>query len=289
VKAENGFMQKAHKVMPLQFLIDSFSQIFRKYLLHIHLTRVQHAIFKEIKESQPPVNAVIHMDFSQNYSAIGQNDLQSAYFGRNQISIYTVMVYVGQESPIPIVIINDDTSHSKEQVTFYIQLIVNSVREDYPDLAHIDFFTDGCSSQFKNKYILISLLYTVEDLGLTAKWHFFTTSHGKGAVDGLGAVVKRTVANKVLAEGATVYSANDFFTCVNFFKKKIRTFLADQRQVDAMFQPELKMRWEKIKKITLTGSRDLHYFEPNYEKKEIIGAVSSKKDGMKIFKLGKKL
>ena len=55
------------------------------------------------------------------------------------------------------------------------------------------FFSDRPSSQFKNRYIVRFLSEMRESSELSLRWHYFATSHGKGAVDGVGGTVKRCV------------------------------------------------------------------------------------------------
>ncbi len=47
--------------------------------------------------------------------------------------------------------------------------------------------------QHKNKYNFINLCHHFEDFGVAAEWHFFATSHGKIACDGIRGTVKRMV------------------------------------------------------------------------------------------------
>jgi hypothetical protein len=289
-KAENGFMQKAQRKEQVAQIMERFRNMFRKITLHKYLTKVQFSYFKDFKENLNSTEAAIHMDFSQNYSSIGQNDLQSSYFGRAMISVKTVIVYVANHDPISIVIVNDDTTHSKEQVFFYLDLVINYVKQSHPQLKSIKIFTDGCSSQYKNKFMLVSLLFSKVDFGLDAEWHFSTTSHGKGAVDGLGGTIKRNVANRVLSTpNLTVYNAKEFYECALTFVDKIKMFIVNQADVQQFFEQKLMSRWDKIKKIMLTGSRDCHSFRPDYRSKSLIAAASSAGDGELTFKLVKKL
>ena len=56
----------------------------------------------------------------------------------------------------------------------------------------IHYFTDGCASQYKHKYSFANVCYHDIDFpGVTCEWHFFATSHGKGACDGIGGTMKR--------------------------------------------------------------------------------------------------
>lgn len=137
------------------------------------------------------------LDYSQNYPVVTQNEVQAAFFGQRQISIFTAMGYIDQNPPISIIIVNDDISH-KHQVWFYEKIIMEFLKTKNPRLSHVRFLTDGCAGQFKNKFTLANMLFSQKDFGVTAEWHFSPTSHGKRPADGLGATYKRNVHDRVM-------------------------------------------------------------------------------------------
>jgi len=75
-------------------------------------------------------------------------------------------------------------------------VVNNFVRKSFPQVRLVKIFSDGPSSQFKNKF-MAGFYHTLQRKGLRIKWHFFATCHGKGVVDGLGRTVKRTVWSAV--------------------------------------------------------------------------------------------
>lgn len=178
-------------------LID-FSESFLKYKLHKYLVHTQHNAINEMKRTNAETSVILQMDYSENFAVISQDEVQSAFFTRKQISIFTAVALVGQTDQLSFAIINDDTKHQKEQVFFYMKLIIDELRSIYPNLTHINFITDGCAAQFKNKYILSNLVFMEADYGLKAKWHFMPTSHGKSAADGIGGILKRQVTHRIL-------------------------------------------------------------------------------------------
>ncbi len=76
----------------------------------------------------------------------------------------------------------------------------------HPAMKEIHIFSDGAASQFKNKFIWCFMSTTFREPfpALRVQWHFFATSHGKGAVDGVGATVKRSVNTDVLCRQAVL-------------------------------------------------------------------------------------
>jgi hypothetical protein len=58
------------------------------------------------------------------------------------------------------------------------------------------YFSDDSAAQCKNRKKIINI-YHEQDFGLSAEWHFFATSHGKGPADGMGGTVKGWLQRQV--------------------------------------------------------------------------------------------
>ena len=65
-------------------------------------------------------------------------------------------------------------------------------------IEKVHFFSNG-PSQFKQKYLSSNLEHWEKELLYKLKWHSFTTSHGKGVVDGIGGSMKGSVHCKILS------------------------------------------------------------------------------------------
>lgn len=115
------------------------------------------------------------------------------------------------------------------------------IKECHPDVTDIFLFSDGPSSQFKNKF-MVSLLRTLnQQLGLRISWHYFATSHGKGAVDGIGASVKRSVWTAVSTRKVgSVVDAKSFAGVARRFCNKINVILISAKEIQVQCK-ELKL------------------------------------------------
>ena len=51
-----------------------------------------------------------------------------------------------------------------------------------------------------------------DGIGVTVNWNFFATSHGKGAVDGIGGVIKHLMRNKIKSRNIIIQDAKEFAT-----------------------------------------------------------------------------
>ena len=66
--------------------------------------------------------------------------------------------------------------------------LLGNIKVTHPSLAKVHYFSDGSAGQYKNHYNIINLCH---HKGLFAEWHFFATSHGETACDGIGGTAKR--------------------------------------------------------------------------------------------------
>lgn len=82
-----------------------------------------------------------------------------------------------------------------------------------PDKVHvtsISIWSDGPASQFKNRFVAAALDTLQEAHKIHIEWNFFSTSHGKGPVDGIGGSAKRFVMQKVRNRQNAVTNASSF-------------------------------------------------------------------------------
>lgn len=82
-------------------------------------------------------------------------------------------------------------------------------------LTQVNQYYIFCAGQFKNKFTLSNICLFEKDFDVQVEWNFFASSHGKGAVDGVGGVVKRTAWQAVKARKTIITSAYEFFLYVS--------------------------------------------------------------------------
>lgn len=79
----------------------------------------------------------------------------------------------------------------------------------------VKIWSDGPSSQFKNKFIAAVTPIFEKKFKKKIFWNFFATAHGKGCVDGIGATVKKRVKRLILSRKVIVNCAKDFIVAFN--------------------------------------------------------------------------
>lgn len=191
-------MEKVHKEGTVEEALQSLGTKMSSFLKHVFIKRNQARFFQEKINNLKLEEAVVQFDFSENYTCLQQDEIQSAYYNQEQVTLFTVAVWTKDSSCNTIctshVIVSDDRSHEKKQVAVFVNKVLNTfIKEYHPSVNEVHMFSDGPSSQFKNKFIAQLLDSFTRSHHLRLFWHYFATSHGKGAVDGIGGSVKRMV------------------------------------------------------------------------------------------------
>ena len=149
---------------------------------------------------------LLQVDFSENYTCMYQDEIQSAHWQQHQVSMFTVAFWHSRTLHSKV-IVSDNPDHSKETVGAYVDMILETIPAS---VKSVSIWSDGPASQFKNRYIAAALHTLQAKYKLLIYWNFFATSHGKGPVDGIGGAVKRYVWSAVKARKHTINNAPSF-------------------------------------------------------------------------------
>jgi hypothetical protein len=234
---------------------DLQSQL-RKFKEHFFVKRQQAEAFKTLKESVIEGEVILQIDFAENYLSLTQDEIQSAHWSHKQITVVTACAWSvnGLQS---YAIVSDELCHDKYSVYACLKMLISKIKNELPNLNSVRIFSDGCSGQFKNKFTLSNLCHMQQDFDVTGEWFFFATSHGKGAVDGIGGLAKRAVWNQVKARKVIVQNAEQFLECAKSAIPSINFFLLTNHHIDEN-RGLLEKRWKSVKKIKEIRSK--HYF-----------------------------
>ena len=139
-------------------------------------------------------------------------------------------------------------------------VVSNFVRKSFPQVRLVKIFSDGPSSQFKNKF-MAGFYHTLQRKGLRIKWHFFATSHGKGVVDCLAGTVKRIVWGAVSTRNVSnVQDVVTFAKITAQVRKSVNIQLCLKKDDDYSSHLELDKCFELATPIP--GISKIHCIEP---------------------------
>ncbi|CAF1514548.1 unnamed protein product, partial [Rotaria sordida] len=220
---------------------------------------IQDAIddLKNCKQNASPKSIVLQIDFSENYRTKYQDEIQNAFFNCKQVGLFNAVVWSGSNSPvINYSLISDDVSHDKYSIHVFLTKIIINLKNKFPSLETINIFSDGAASQFKQRFSFANLTFLSNDHRLNFIWNFFSSGHGRGAVDGVGGSVKRLVWKGVMAKQCIISNANDFAHYAIAVAKNINIIYVDVQ--DIKFQSSLlDQRWDQVRAVPNT--LQIHY------------------------------
>jgi hypothetical protein len=244
-------------------LIDVIVSQLIDFKVHCYVKRQQSDYFEKKKSELVDGEIVLQIDFAKNYCCLLQDEIQAAYWNHNQVTIFTAVAWIGHESEVQsLVVISDDMTHGKKQVFAFLYRILTSLKTKFPSITHDHVFSDGCCAQFKNKFNFANLTFFPQDYGLTATWSFFPTSHGKGAVDGVGAVVKRNVWLDIIKRKCSLSNAEEFYESAKSASSFVDILYVSSLQVKEQAK-ELEQCWLEVDKYrNVSNTLKIHLVAP---------------------------
>ena len=175
-------------------LLNMLETKLRKFLYHYFIDKRQSEAFNSCKvlaTSESSDTAMVQMDFSENLSCIYQDEVSGAHWKTKSVTLYTVMTWF-REHRISNVLLSDSSNHNKTTVVPYTIHVLDYIWETFgADVKRVEVWTDEPSSQFKNKFIFafIGIIIPMRyEFKVTR--NYSATSHGKGAVGGIGGLIK---------------------------------------------------------------------------------------------------
>ena len=246
--------------------IDYLVSKLEKLTSHSYLTTTQAEYLRKCKENLRDESVIFLGDFAENYKFVVQDEVQGFHWNTQQITLHPVVIYFREHNEIKsksFCFLSDDMEHDVSMVYKIQQTMTTFIREWLPDVQQIQYFSDGCAGQYKNKSNFFNLCKHEEDFGLKASWTFFATSHGKSPCDGIGGTVKRVTAKTSLHRPLKdqILDCSKMFQFCEYTGKfpNIKFFFISTGEMKEL-RVSLKKRFEGL--TTIPGTRSYHHFEP---------------------------
>lgn len=227
------YKKKSQQILPKD-LILKLEDDMKNFFCHAFYIVHQYNQFKHLKESLSENDAVIHMDFSENFCTKYNKEIQSFHFGgsRVQLSLHTVVVYL-KNAATSYCTMSSELSHNVGAIWAHLQPVLKSLS---PNIHHIHFLSDGPVTQYRNKtmfYVLGCELSQMYPNILRYTWNYHEAGHGKGAPDGVGATCKRT-ADQVIATGGDITDLKEFVAVIRERCHGIRAYVIEGHKIEQM-------------------------------------------------------
>ena len=149
----NGRLAKLENTGRVQDLYNYICSMSKKFLVHGHIKRLQskqYELDKELASLQDSDIAVLQMDFAENYACLVQDEIQSAHWNQNKVTLFTTVTWLKGEVMSKVIVI-DCMQHTKSPVMIFLDEILKNLPST---VKEVRIWTDGPSSLFKNNFIM---------------------------------------------------------------------------------------------------------------------------------------
>lgn len=235
---------------------------------HHFISKVQAKFLKERKENLTESECIVLADFSENYSFVVQDEAQGHHWVNQQATVHPFVYYYKDGEVLKshsFCIISDHLEHNTSTVHSFQQHLIKYIKENQSTIEKLIYFSDGAASQYKNKKNFINMCYHKQDFGLYIEWHFFASSHGKNACDGVGGTTKREVMKASLQRTFTnqILTPEEMYSFCLQKIKGITYVYVKSDEISANHNRKLQDRYDKCQR--LCGTRSFHCFIPESE------------------------
>ena len=216
-------------------LINSFQKQIKVFCRHIFNIRQQFLAYKECRDNLKENEALLHIDFSENYSCKISAEIQSFHFGdsRVQVTLHTGVVYTANANEaISFCSISPDRRHNPAAIWAHLDPVIKLLRNKMATIDTLHFFSDGPVTQYRQKENFFLFNKRLLHYGYChGTWSFFEAGHGKGAADGIGAMVKRA-ADKLVTYGKDIMNAKQLFNILKEEDTAVKLFFITSEEID---------------------------------------------------------
>ena len=214
-------------------LIERTNILLTKFCRHIFNIHTQYTSLKNLKDNLSTSECLIHIDFSENYECKVSEEVQAMHFGasRSQISLHTGVLYIANEKPFSFCSVSESTRHDPVVIWSHLNPVLEEVKKQNPEVEKVHFLSDGPTTQYRSKSNFFLLCSKMKEYGFrNASWNFSEASHGKGAPDGIGGVLKRT-ADRLVAQGKDILDAETFIQQVIGAEVKVKIYRVTEQEI----------------------------------------------------------
>ncbi|KAK0133284.1 hypothetical protein N1851_031198 [Merluccius polli] len=225
---------KKKKDIEVGDLLEMFQSQLSIFKQHFFNIKSQFSHYRELRRSMSNLECLIHVDFSENYSCKLAAEIQAMHFASNQkqATLHTGVLHVGgTEEHMCFGTISSSKEKGPHAIWAHLSPILDEVKKSHPSVEVVHFFSDGPTTQYRQKGNFF--LFSTELLNQGFKrgtWNFFEASHGKGAPDGVGGLLKRT-ADRLVSQGHDISTAENLYHALAN-STAVRLFYIPESQVD---------------------------------------------------------
>ena len=203
---------------------------------HHNRVQLQYEAVRTLKQVLPPNHVMVQMDYAENWATSFMEEIQSAFFGKDQLTLHPMVTYRKDEEGNLLtksyVGVSMATSHAFPTTLAFLDQLVEEIKEEVPDISHLHIVTDSPTSQYRNRYSCSLLKKAMDLFQIRITWNWLEAGHGKGPCDGVGGAIKG-LADRVVKSTGSIQTADEFIEQIAPQTQKVKLLLAKIPQVTA--------------------------------------------------------
>ncbi|XP_055841543.1 uncharacterized protein LOC129908803 isoform X1 [Episyrphus balteatus] len=238
----------------LEMLINSMPSV----MSHVNLKRIQAFEF-QIDKLDENVR-VLQVDFVMPFSCDYQNEVQSVHWSKSSVLLLTAASFYRGQCKTYIVC-SDTKATDKDTVYVFLNKLFQLMNEETEEPTSEVIWSDGPSSEFKNKFMIKLMTTLSEKYKKNIYWKYFASSHGKKNIDGIGGNIKRLVRQYTMNQdkNVTVQSAKDFSELSSELVPETRVIYIPSSEIAETITTEEP--WDNVKAVPEISN--IHWIEAN--------------------------
>ena len=147
--------QQVKFTVSLEEYVETLINSLETLIPHSFISKSQSGYLKIMKENIDCSKAIVLLDFSENYSYVIQNEVQGYHWTQDSCSLHPVVIYTHSEYSGDITVTNlcilsDDLEHDVAFVYETQKIVTQFLKDNFPMIKDINYFSDGCAAQYKN-------------------------------------------------------------------------------------------------------------------------------------------
>lgn len=117
---------------------------------HTYVAKIQLHHMRAIKEQLKDGEAVLQEDFSENFHIKQQDEIMSAHWVTNGVTLFAAVLNISKGVK-SYGVVSDELHHDKYSVATFNRAILKVASENCV-ISQLHIFSDGAGSQFKNRF-----------------------------------------------------------------------------------------------------------------------------------------
>lgn len=222
IEKEVNVTVKKQETGDIGTLLNRFSEGVTRFKVDFFNIETQLKHLRYLKENIRENEALIQVDFYEDYECKLAREIQSMHFGasKKQITLHTGVCYTKNSSETYCAVSNS-FEHGPKAVWAYLVPFLDKVMQENKGIDTLHFYSDGATSQYKQKGNFYLFSKEMSEWGICfATLNFHESDHWKGVPDGVGGSLKRT-GNVLVMHGHDITDAASFISSIQEQDKSV--------------------------------------------------------------------